>query len=69
MLGNLFTSQHLAANNWKVLETFVFMHFDLQTSPTLSPAHGLIVLFIKAFLFFFAFAEAEPSNKFAYAHE
>ena len=58
MLGNLFTSQHLAVNDWKVHETLVFMHFDLQTTPTLS--HGLIVLFIKGFFFLFATAVAEP---------
>ena len=59
MLGNFFTSQHLAADNWNVLETFIFMLFDFQTAhPTSSPSHGLIVLFIR--LFSFAFAAAEP---------
>ena len=59
-LAIFFTSQHPAADNWNVLETFIFMLFDFQTAhPTLSsPSHGLIVLFIR--LFPFAFAAAEP---------
>ena len=60
MLGKLLTSQHLATDNWNVLETFKFMVFDFQTAPDIIITIAWFNCTFHKRLFSFAVAAAEP---------